>query len=425
MIHVLMLFAAIGPGQFDDHGPPPPVYRQLSDDIVRNGYRRVGVLPRFICREGGREVLGGSIGPQADHMAEGLEEALVNIADGKFRVVDGRQMRQAFQKLSLQDLGRRETLRQVAGKVGGLDGLIVCTVTDHRGKLDPSDNPHLNIKARLIDVRDSSVSAVRSEDTRLTLADAAYMGESWELRRWSGGRLLIVGLKPTEGGLGSGNGLYGASKLYQSVHYPLIRRDRPHPLLDANCPYRMSVRVDGEDRRLVRVGNRLYLALDPGETYSIGVASRSTRDAYLCLFVDGINVLGKQRQHPTGAKFWYLKPQGEFRFAGWTTGRQGRYTQEAFIITPQDDTVAVGQGFGLQLGMMTAVFYTVGMNGFPKAPEVYASMGVGSFGTGAGAMSSIQLEERRGPQPGLTLAAMTVYYTTSSKLEQLRRGGGR
>ncbi len=47
-------------------------------------------------------------------------------------------------------------------------------------------------------------------------------------------------------------------------------------------------------------------------------------------------------------------------------------------------------------------------------------MNPGSFGTGAGRASDVVLEQENVTAPGPILAAMTIYYTGSSQLDQLR-----
>jgi hypothetical protein len=421
----LMLLTLAQADDDGDFGRPKPVYRQLLESIAKNGYQRVGVLPRFLVREGGREVLGGSIGPEADYLPERLEESLVQFGGGKFKVIDGRQLREAFKSLKIEDLGNREALGRAASAVGGMDALVVGIVTDMRAQAADGRRAPLEIQARLIDVKDSSVTSISKEIGTVTLSDAAYMGESWELRRWSGDQLQIVGLRqPSEGPGGRiKNMLYGGGSSFDLLHYPLIRRDLPHPLLNRDCPYRLAVVVDGKERPLERVGGKIYVALDPGDTYWIRVENKIPRPVYMSVFVDGVNVQGKKREHPANAKYWYLKPNYTSNLKGWYTGQAGNYSVEEFVIAPASDTVAAGQGFGQQLGLITVVFNTIGMQGIPKSGMIAFAPMPGSFGTGAGRRTGTRLEMVEGDPPGLILAAMTVYYVTSARLEELRKGG--
>ncbi|NUQ64836.1 MAG: hypothetical protein HUU20_20425 [Pirellulales bacterium] len=430
MSYVAAFFAALTVAEAQPL-PVSVVAEQLQGAIVENGYRRVGVLPQFIVRQGADEKLGGSLGPQGDLFAEQLGKQLLRTSQGKYRVIDDRQMRAAFAGMSLADLGKRESLLAASKKVGGMDGLVVGTLTDLR-QLPPGESrPELDVEARLIDVRDSSAVADAQTSRFLTLSDAAYMGESWELRRWTPGGIVSVGLDPKPFAntyLPFAPGPYNEENQYRA-----ILRNRPHPLVDSQCPYRMSIVVDGQQRPWVPVKDRFYVALEPGDTYQIRVESASPRPAYLSLFVDGINILGKTREHPSASKFWHLAAGQKSQFAGWTTGSGGQYKQEEFIIAPADSTVAAGQGFGQQLGMITAVYYTVGLDGLPEPPaeqpESPLSMTLGAsmadtFGTGAGRESELTLEEKSGPERGIILAAMTIYYAPSAQVDAMKQAAG-
>lgn len=402
------------------------VAEQLQHPLAENNYRRVGVLPRFIVRQGTEEKLGGSIGPQGDLLAEQLGKQLLRSAQGKYRVIDDRQMRAAFAGMSIDDLSKRESLVAAAQKVGGMDALVVGTVSDLRQKGPEESRPELNIEARLIDIRDSSAVADAQSTHWLTLSDAAYMGESWELRRWTPGGIVNVGLDAKK--FINDYGPFASGPVSEEFQYTAILRNRPHPLLDSECPYRMSIFVDGQQRPLIPVKDRLYVALEPGDVYQIRVESRSPRPAYLSLFVDGINILGKTREHPSTSKFWRLAAGQKAQFAGWTTGGGGQYKQEEFMIAPADSTVAAEQGFGQQLGMITGVFYTFGLEGLPEPPPpaqfaddntLGASM-PGAYGTGAGRQTVLRLEEQSGPERGIILAAMTVHYAPSAEIDLLK-----
>lgn len=402
---------------------------QLEDDsgflsevrqaVDKHRYQRIGILPRFIVRENGRDVPGGSLGPQADALADNLEDALVRAskdAKGAFRVIDGAQMRAAFDKADPSDLGKPDKLRTLAAAVGGLDALVVATVTDQRRQKNAAA---LSIRARLIDLRDGSIAASATEKGGVSLSDAAYMGESWELRRWSGGKLVNVGLDTSR----ESTSPFGQGPIYELMHYGMIRRDRPHPLQDDTFPYPASVSVDGQQRPVTRIGSEVWVALDPGDTYRVHLANRSDRDAYLALFVDGVSVLGKKRGHPSNAQVWYLPAGKTFQLTGWTTPKAetGKFDVEEFTITPGDDTVAAGQGFTERLGYITGVLFTVGRKDVPKAPDIYAAMALGSFGSGSGRKSEEKLEVKTdGEPPGPILAAFTIRYTTSARLEKLK-----
>src|SRR5258708_1737017 len=87
---------------------PEPVANmaeKLTVPIVRARYQRVGVIPRFIQREGDKETWNGSMGPQGEWLAEKFTEALASEAKGRFQVVDDPRMAKAFRTLVLTPAG--------------------------------------------------------------------------------------------------------------------------------------------------------------------------------------------------------------------------------------------------------------------------------------------------------------------------------
>lgn len=400
--------------------PAGTTSEKLVAEIVQKGYQRVGVLPRFIVREPGKEeALGGSIGPQADLYAEDLESELAAAAADRFTVVDGRQMKKAFKGLSLESLSDTTALRKVADAVGGLDALIEGTVVDGRGSGDPTA-AGLNVRCRLIDLKNDGLATSTREQVGISLSDAAYMGESWELRRWTKDGLVNVGLDD-QGVDGTAVSPFGAGPVYEAAQYPKVRRDRPNPLVDPEFPFSIEIVVEDQVKKPVKVGDQFYVPLEPGDVYKIRVKSRCPRRVYLSLFVDGINTLGKQREHPSSCRYWSLDAGADALFRGWVTGEAGKYHEEEFMITPAEETVAIGQGFSERLGLITAVFYTIGMDDVPEAPNMKAALVTGTFGTGtSGKARELNLEVKAGARPGLILASVTLHYVTSSELKQIQ-----
>jgi len=60
---------------------------RFTESIVESKMKRVGVVPRFIQREGGKETLAGSMGPQGEWLADELVDGLTDRAAGRFKVV--------------------------------------------------------------------------------------------------------------------------------------------------------------------------------------------------------------------------------------------------------------------------------------------------------------------------------------------------
>ena len=398
---------------------PESAARKLAAEIVEKGYAKVGIMPRFKSRvPGGEDTLGGSIGPQADKFAEDLQDDLANLADNRFKVIDGGRIKKAFGSLTIEDLNNQSLLAKVAKDVGGLDALIVGSVLDERDPSGKTNLASLDTRCRLIDVRDGSVAGTAKESVKVTLSEAAYMGESWELRRWTSDGLTNVGLDLPAGE--APEIAFGTGPVYETDQYAMIRRPTAHPLLDPTFPFPTEIIVDGEARKPVQVGDQLYVALDPGDIYQIAMKNDAPRNVYTAVFVDGINVLGKERESPSSCRHWDFAAGNKARFKGWVSGDGGKFIEEEFMITEADATVGAGQGFSEKLGVITVVFYTVGMKDVPAAPKSKAMIVGGTFGTGTSKKTrELNLDMKARELPGPILATVTLHYATSAQIKKL------
>src|SRR4051794_27421009 len=94
---LLIVIAASGPGQVERRSEP--VARKIADEVARRGYRRVGVVPRFLVNQAGRTFLVTEAGPEVDRLPEVLARALTIEArrhpDRPFEVLDMIAMRAA------------------------------------------------------------------------------------------------------------------------------------------------------------------------------------------------------------------------------------------------------------------------------------------------------------------------------------------
>jgi hypothetical protein len=394
----------------------------LVNDIIAKGYKSVAVLPRFIVRQLGEpEELGGSIGPLADLLADSLESDLTHKARGRVQVAGGPQMEKAFKHLSLSDLSDRKALKGLAAAIsGGLDALVVGKVLDERnlGHTEGDVGPALTVNSWLLDLNDGTSTGRTKQSTKITLGDAAYMGESWELRRWTDRGLVNVGLKAEENSVSP----FGDGLAYSAEQFKLIRGDRPHPLEDPEFPYPVSIWVRRQKRELIKIKKDFYCALDPSESYAIQIKNTTTRPAYVAFFVDGINTRGKMRESPESCLYWRMEAGASSEMSGWyTDGPTGKnMKKEDFEIIPESDGIAIGQGFGEALGQITIVCYTVGRDDIPAAPTLKTPAPSGVFATGGRKAHDVAINRIPGPPLGLILSAVTIRYKTTSQLRKLQ-----
>jgi hypothetical protein len=390
-------------------------------------------------------------------------------------------MSEAFGGVTIADLGQTGRVADAAKRAGGLNGIVVGVVTDERNLAPAQRSPNLRVTCRLIDVDHASQVAIKNEELPLTIADMAMMGESFELRRWVNGRVDNIALTSSDSRM--------IPVEFSSVSRigPADVNSRQHPLSDPSFPFPVQLVVDKQPRSPVFIKGKPYVTVDPGEEYSVRVRNNSGKDVYVAVFVDGINVLGKRRDHVANCKYWHLATGETSNFRGWYTGSAGHYTEERFYIARRRETVAVKAGFGEDLGMITVALYTVGAPStdpqrlaqarpsfgeegewvqdpgtrqwrwkakvkiaYSEAPATAPSMAPSQartlgalppkassshqfkakatapmaaapgFGTGAGTQREVLVGQIQGGPVGLLLAAVTLYYRTTSELNAMR-----
>ena len=128
-------------------------------------------------------------------------------------------------------------------------------------------------------------------------------------------------MTPTQGLAGLG----GFSTVWQgggATPAPGRLRRGTHPLEDPAIRNQYDVRilVNGQARPFYKdlsQINRLYVGLRPGETFSIEVANKTDKPAFVRTFVDGMNVLGAKYQLPDAADPWFFPAKFTGEIDGW------------------------------------------------------------------------------------------------------------
>jgi len=213
----------------------------------------------------------------------------------------------------------------------------------------------------------------------------------------------------------------------------------PHPLLDPNYPFRVSIIVGGRPRELVFGGansRRCYVGLRKGEVYKVRIELGEQIEApvYMQLFIDGRNTLPEkvpvykgvrvepvfrelpaQRVSPANAKAWRLDPARSrvFVVEGFfsRTGEEGEYRE--FLVGEAPRSLGPRERFSDQPGMITAAFYA--LRGGPRGPR---GGKVPFTVPGAARRRSIPLYE---PTPlGKLRGVVQIHYVYPEALDQAR-----
>jgi hypothetical protein len=415
---------------------PSDLVDHLSEAILSKGFRNVGVIPQLVIRNNGQEALQGALGPHSRLLADGIRDGLVANAQGNYRVADAQQMREAFAGKSISDLDDPAKLRAIGQAAGGLDAIVVGSMAD----APPSETGLLtNVKCEILGLADQSRTPVADQALIATISGLAYRGESFELRRWDSGTLMLTTwqldtipwidmFRPVE---------FNPSLAKAAA--ARILGGRTHPDLDSTCPFHIDVVVDGKPRPLTEINEKVYTPVSYGEKYAIKAENHSPKEAFVAIFVDGLNILGKKPEHPGNCRYWHLDPDSAGQFDGWYTGSSGNYQREEFRVSRAADGEASKQGFTRSLGQITAVFYTVGPPPPPKPrPKRRAQTEDRSdtlsptqsyvpgndISTEAGEKIQVQLAEMPRDRPGLILAAISVFYRTPARIEELKQESG-
>ena len=408
---LLSLLLLASPGQF---------LEDMVDDVIDERYETVAVLPRpiFVDGKDQKQSLGGELGPQADYFCDRLSREIVKLADGEFEVVETSKMQEICRKYSLTQIQRKSVRQLIAEQAGDAEVLVIPVVTN-----STSPTRKFDLKCVLVDLDRNSEEVYGVEELQIGLSDAAYMGESWELRRWSddGSTLLNVGLE--DSGASPKTALFGTGPRMEQRQYKWIDRSRPHPLTeDTKVPVSVEVVVNGRSRPLIAATQNQYVALEAGEEPVIRVANNGPKDVYALAFVDGVNVLGKKREHPGEViakdRHRLLKRGQGFDFEGWYTHKAGNiWNVESFKLTDERSSVAAEQGSTDRVGMITVLFYTVGWEGVVPGDRFLQSGG--RLGFGSGRTRPVELDASNADAPGLLLSAVTIRYARKSEVDAL------
>jgi hypothetical protein len=304
---------------------------------------------------------------------------------------------------------------------------------------------NLMLECQIADGKTGEVVASVVEELHPSLSNAAFFGDSFEVRRWRQGELLNVGFHDTA----------SRFKWFEAVdHLPRgkyadICRARIHPLSNPEYPFKVSVRVKEQDRPLHFINRYAYVALDAGEVYSVHMENHCGSEVFVALFVDGVNVRNKVVELPSNCRCWHLDRGSEANFRGYYSERGREFMLEPFTIGSPEDSPAVAQGRLSSLGQITAVFFTVGVPQLSSRTEkAVAQIRVARpaerirlpNGQMAHAEPADDVQDRlvtiAGPPrfvargadrvatAGLVLSTVTIRYGSQSKIEQLAMSSG-
>ena len=456
----------------------------VAEKIVRVGHKKVGVIPSVISRKGAREATVGSLGPRARTLPKDVHNQLVALStgkyQGKFSVVSERIMRSALNEvaknraLNVDDLGNPRALQAIA-RYTGADGFVALNFDEEEGKSkadivdtgddddtkkddDDSDkkNDEDDSEKKNDDEKDENLNSKRDNYQKIetqyfdddgdefhndtyrdvnTLGKAAYMGDSFEIRRWSGDKVINVGIRSDHPQFEEDSKWqFGKGKKWEREQFQYLKTTLDHPFDTDGFPYNLKVVVDGEARKPQEVRGKYLIELNPGEEYSVQLINDTQHRALVALYIDGINSIDKELREPAdleNGRHWGLKPDHTGNIEGWFMIDSSLKMQKGnkFRIVERSESVAAQKGFEDNIGTITAIFYVndAASGKLVEYPDdklldnVRSVFGESQFGTGSGDEFDKKLEFS-GAKRGMMLAAVTLYYRSQEEIEDILSG---
>jgi hypothetical protein len=414
----------------------------VAQGLVENGHKRVAVIPVVLASRAssGEQTTAASLGPRGKSLANALYDQLVASSQSgrKFAVVEERTMLRAMKARGFtpNDLKDPMKARQLGQDVGADSFVTLNYVPSIFEPGRPARDPdHLVFVSETRDAIDGSLTDKNTLRDDLTISKAAYQGESWELRRWHGSTLVNLGIDLPDAEP------FGMGPAWEKKHYARLRRGLEHPCRIPDCPYAISVEVNGQTRvpEPLDRGDQTFLlvSLNQGEQYRIILENRSQKPVYCALYIDGASSIDRLVAEPDlleTRRHWYLPPNsGRRPIGGWYTiprDASGRPLPQQFYdnftVVSRDESMQQGASFEPNVGMITAIFYTQGMEGIPQPPPSMTprALPASLSGTAAGGRMDASLGFAEAIDRGIMLAACTVHYRSADEVAQLLRGEG-
>lgn len=425
---LLCLWIAAGVVSLDSACADDSATDKILKTIREKGYKRVAVLPKVVARnagDGNRVTGTNTVGALSMAWPDELYDALLEASlesNGEFVVVTDQQVLQALKGKGVDDVGTEEMWDVIRDKTGA-DYLASIDVTDPGP--DPGKTGAAEVKRVVngVDLKTQSAATRVTQKYTKTLSDAAYAGESFVVREWDGDELLPTGLS---GGDAFAVGLAAEAEQYANL------LPQEHPLFREDYPYGFTIEVEGEQRVPHVIDGQLVVELNEGEEYAIRIWNRAETPIFAGLYVDGVNTIGGDIEMPDLTpthRTWYLKPTAKsYVIKGWTEidPATKKSVFHKFLIVDEDDSVAAeaaqagGTGFADNLGMITLVAYTYGMENVPKTKTRARALRRDTLGTGRGERSEggVGGFDPNKKQKGLMLSTMTMHYRSSQWFEE-------
>lgn len=401
---------------------------QILTTAREDGHKIIGIFPRPIIRSvSGEDSFVGDIEASAVQQLAEFERVLFERGRSfGVQIADPQAVTQALAGIQIPDLGNFDVKKEIAQKTNAT-ALAVMIASE-------SEGGHWKSIFELRNLVTNTADRSQSADFRISLSEAAYMGTSFEVRRWVDGKLVNVGLE----GLSDKEAM-GVDYNWEVFHFSRLKQHERHPLLDPSLPYGIELIVNGETATPIEVGSDLFVELDTEDKLQLRIVNKlQDKRVVVGLYVDGINSINKVRELPIMTPYqrhWVMESDFVGTINGWLEYDPARnkqtFTQFKLVDAEQsvsalkeagdvDVTLAkYGTSIHDQIGQITALFYTYGWEGVDWNDE--PGPGLRSIdrriGMGEGNRQDRQLNKVYGER-GLLMGAVTLRYVPKGHFNQ-------
>lgn len=417
----------------------------LVGEIQQKNFNTIAVCPRPIVLQGEQQTSIDDISLLAAQQIDEITRSLVEQAGGQFTIVDSTTSLNAIKGMTIDDLNNEQVRAGIGQRTGAQAMLFVFAEQNRATK-------QWDLFWKLIELGGIPNNFESPKETfDLVLSDAAYMGESFEARRWGPDGLENAGFPDTM----PREQLMGVGPEWERLQYAGLQQVKaamedsgipfPHPLENANVPYGIELIVDGQPAVPERICDKLYVAIDPSAQpgapapdIGIRMFNGSGRPVMMGIYIDGVTMINQQRQLPLMTPVehhWYVRDGYNATLKDWFSMVPGQPATRAKLelvdaqraVAPQrplpaggENLVAFGDRIDDRLGQITCLVYTYTWQDVDAnfSPPRVRGLG-GRFAMGAGARQQAQLQWKQGNR-GILLAAMTLHYATTNELNQIR-----
>lgn len=375
--------------------------QQMSWAMQERGLKKVGVL-QFTADTPLGEALGGGFGTLGRWCTAELEKEL--LMSGTCEVIDSNRLIAALkkQKFTVDQLSSPQALQDLSKELGGMPAIVMGTLRHRQHKT-------ITLQCKLQNIEKESLVGAAGGSALLNENEWAMLGHSVVIKPEDRPPPVPGGELNQEGAL--------ITKLDEKA-------TGAHPLQDPKFPYRVSVMINGQERKGIYRGNDYIIPVRNGEVYEVYVKLLNNEQVCVKLLIDGLNSLPQKLKGEKGidtlevapivklddAREWVLDPNTNqarlWNFAGFVTETGANGKLRRFVVTDAAQSLAAQKNFTESVGLITAAFYSATSVRSGTIPQPWET--------------DVPLPERRDLHAGDLISVVNIRYMDAEKFNALK-----